>query len=54
MLPTLESLQLSAYIGISRIAAYIGHLKVELGGASVPKEIELTQVISPTCCVPFL
>ena len=46
MLPSLESLQLSAYIGISRLAVLAGRLKADLSGEMVPKEVELTQVIN--------
>lgn len=45
MIPSLESLQLSAYIGISRLAVLAGRLKADLSGEAVPKEVELTQVI---------
>ncbi|GFU24353.1 uncharacterized protein TNCV_942461 [Trichonephila clavipes] len=44
LLPSLQSLQLSAYVGISRIAALLGWLKPDLFGAAVPKEVELRQL----------
>ncbi|XP_015922654.1 uncharacterized protein [Parasteatoda tepidariorum] len=44
LLPSLQSLQLSASIGISRIAALLGFIKPDLAGESVPKEVELRQL----------
>ncbi|KAF8786573.1 uncharacterized protein LOC129971525 [Argiope bruennichi] len=44
LLPSLQSLQLSAYVGISRIAALLGWLKPDVYGGSVPKEVELRQL----------
>ncbi|GFR04640.1 uncharacterized protein TNCT_229381 [Trichonephila clavata] len=44
LLPSLQYLQLSAYVGISRIAALLGWLKPDLFGGAVPKEVELRQL----------
>ncbi|GIY67987.1 hypothetical protein CEXT_140651 [Caerostris extrusa] len=44
LLPSLQSLQLSAYVGISRLAALLGFLKPDVFGAEVPKVVELRQL----------
>ncbi|XP_035221276.1 uncharacterized protein LOC118194179 isoform X1 [Stegodyphus dumicola] len=44
LLPMLQSLQLSAYAGISRIAALTGYLKSDIAGHSIPKDVELRQI----------
>lgn len=44
LVPSLESLQLAAYIGMARLAVLTGRIKADLSGDTVPKEVELIQL----------